>query len=183
MFLLKKSEIGFAIIAVYVDDLNFIGTLEKLSKTASYLKNEFEMKDLEKIKFCLGLQIEYLPIGILLHQSKYTRKVLKHFYMDEAHPLSTPMVVRSLDVEKNPFCPKEDGQAILGPKVQYLSAIGALMYLANCTRPYIAFSVNLLARYSFAPTRRHWNGVKHIFCYLRGTIDMGLFYPNGSKSP
>ena len=102
--------------------------------------------------------------------------------MDEAHPLSTPMVVRSLDVEKYTFRLKEDGEAILGLKVSYLSAIDALMYLANCTRPYIAFSVNLLARYSFAPTRRHWNGVKHVFCYLRGTIDMGLFYSNGLKS-
>ena len=102
--------------------------------------------------------------------------------MDEAHPLSTPMVVRSLDVEKDPFCPKEDGETILGPEVPYLSTIDALMYLANCTRPYIAFSVNLLERYSFAPTHRHWNGIKYVFCYLRGTIDMGLFYSNGLKS-
>ena len=64
---IKKSEIGFAIVAVYVDDLNLIGTLEELSKTTFCLKNEFEMKDLGKIKFCLGLQIEYLPIGILLY--------------------------------------------------------------------------------------------------------------------
>ncbi|WKA07154.1 hypothetical protein VitviT2T_025015 [Vitis vinifera] len=57
------------------------------------------------------------------------------------------------------------------------------MYLANCTRPDIAFffSVNLLARYSSAPTRRHWNSVKHILCYLRGTTDMGLFYSRESK--
>ncbi|KAL0544912.1 hypothetical protein IC582_020042 [Cucumis melo] len=55
------------------------------------------------------------------------------------------------------------------------------MYLANNTRPYIAFSVNLLARYSSSPTKRHWNGVKHVLRYLRGTIDMGLFYSNKSN--
>ncbi|KAL5566503.1 hypothetical protein UlMin_029667 [Ulmus minor] len=55
------------------------------------------------------------------------------------------------------------------------------MYLANCTRPDIAFAVNLLARFSSSPTRRHWNGIKHIFRYLQGTIDLGLFYPNESK--
>ena len=54
------------------------------------------------------------------------------------------------------------------------------MYLANCTRPDIAFSVNLLARYSSAPTLRHWNEVKHLLKYLRGTSDIGLFY---SKVP
>ncbi|XP_075515737.1 secreted RxLR effector protein 161-like [Primulina tabacum] len=68
------------------------------------------------------------------------------------------MVVRSLDTNKDPFCPLEHGEKIIGPEVPYLSAIGALSYLANCTRPDIAFSVNLLARYSSSPTRRHWNG-------------------------
>ncbi|XP_060972484.1 secreted RxLR effector protein 161-like [Cannabis sativa] len=86
------------------------------------------------------------------------------------------MVVRSLDVEKDPFRPREEYEELLGPEVPYLSAIGALMYLANCTRPDIAFSVNLLARFSSAPTSRHWKGIKHILCYLQGTIDKGLFY-------
>ncbi|KAL0303291.1 UNVERIFIED_CONTAM: Retrovirus-related Pol polyprotein from transposon TNT 1-94 [Sesamum radiatum] len=96
--------------------------------------------------------------------------------MDKAHPLSTPMVVRSLDVNKDPFRPPVHNDEILGPEVPYLSAIGALMYLANNTRPDIAFSVNLLARYSSTPTKRHWNGVKHILRYLRGTSDMGLYF-------
>ena len=43
---IKKSEIGLTIIAVYVDDLNLIGTLEEFKKIANYLKKEFEMKDL-----------------------------------------------------------------------------------------------------------------------------------------
>jgi len=179
---IKKSNSGFAIIVVYVDDLNLVGSPAELTKTADYLKKEFEMKDLGKTKFCLGLQIEHLSNGILVHQSTYTEKVLKHFYMDKAHPLSTPMVVRSLDVNKDPYRPQEDGEESLGPEFPYLSAIGALMYLANCTRPDIAFSVNLLARYSSAPTRRHWNGIKHILRYLRGTTDMGLFYSNCLKT-
>ena len=56
------------------------------------------------------------------------------------------------------------------------------MYLAQCTRPNIAFAVNLLACYSSEPTRRHWNGIKHIFRYLKGTIDLGLFYFKESNS-
>ncbi|XP_069148362.1 secreted RxLR effector protein 161-like [Solanum lycopersicum] len=56
------------------------------------------------------------------------------------------------------------------------------MYLANNTRPDICFAVSLLARFSSSPTKRHWNGVKHILRYLRGTMDMGLFYSNESKS-
>jgi hypothetical protein len=71
----------------------------------------------------------------------------------------------------------------LGPKVPYLGAIGALMYITNCTRPNIAFAVNLLARYNAAPTQRHWAGVKNIFIYLTGTIDLGLFYKINQDKP
>ena len=56
------------------------------------------------------------------------------------------------------------------------------MYLAQCTRSNIAFAVTLLARFSFEPTRRHWNGIKHIFCYLQGTIDLRLFYSKKTTS-
>jgi hypothetical protein len=64
----------------------------------------------------------------------------------------------------------------LGPEYPYLSAIGALMYLANNTRLDISFAVNLLARYSASPTKRHWTGIKNILRYLHGTADLGLFY-------
>ena len=84
------------------------------------------------------------------------------------------MVVRTLDAKRDPFRPKKDEEEILEPEVPYLSAIGALLNLAQCTRPDIFFTVNLLARYSNAPTRRHWNAVKDIFRYLKGSTDLGL---------
>ncbi|XP_074271602.1 secreted RxLR effector protein 161-like [Silene latifolia] len=102
--------------------------------------------------------------------------------MDKAHPLNTHMVVRTLDVKNDPFRPREANEKVLGPEVPYLSAIGALMYLASHTRPDISFSVNLLARYSSSPTQRHWNRVKHLLRYLQGTSDMGLYYSNKCKT-
>ena len=110
------------------------------------------MKDLGKIKFYLDLQIEHFPNGVLVHQSTCIKKVLKQFYMNKAHPLSSQMVVRSLDVKNDPFCPCEKNEELLGLEVPYLSVIGAFMYLANCTHSDIAFSINLLAKYSSAPT-------------------------------
>ncbi|BBN67534.1 hypothetical protein Prudu_107S000500 [Prunus dulcis] len=102
--------------------------------------------------------------------------------MDKAHPLNTPMVVQSLDTKKDPYCPKGDDEMVLGPEVPYLSAIGALLYLAQCTRPDIAFSVNLSGRYISALTIRHWTDIKHILRYLHGTTDMGLFYSSESTN-
>ena len=100
--LIKKFLKGFAILAVYVDDINLIGTPEELEEIVNYLKKEFEMKDLEKTRFCLGLQIERNSGGMLVHQPNYTEKVLKRFGMDKAHPLRTPTVVLSLDIKKDP---------------------------------------------------------------------------------
>ena len=99
--------------------------------------------------------------------------------MNVVHPLSSPMVVQSLNLKKDEFRPCDEGEKYLGLETPYLAAIGALMYLANCTRPNIAFAVNLLARFSARPTKRHWNGVKHILQYLKGTEDLGLFYKVG----
>jgi len=96
--------------------------------------------------------------------------------MDKSYPNKTPMVVHSLEIGKDPFRPRDIGKKILGPEIPYLSVIGALMYLANCTRPDIAFAVNLLARHSADPTHRHWTGAKCILRYLNGTKDLGLFF-------
>ena len=93
--------------------------------------------------------------------------------MSECYPLKIPMVIQSLEVDKDPFQPKEGDEKILGPKVPYLSTIRALMYFTNCTRPDIAFAVNLLAKYSAAPTKRHWVGVKTILKYLKALRTMG----------
>jgi hypothetical protein len=129
---------------VYVDDLNIIENTRDIDEAHNHLKAEFEMKDLGKTKFCLGFQLEHLPSGIFVHQSAYIQKILPKF-----------MVVRSLDMNKDEFRPKDENKELLGSEVPYLSAIGALMYATNCTRSDIAFAVNVLARYSAAPTKHH----------------------------
>ena len=55
--------------------------------------------------------------------------------MNKSHLLSTPMVVRSLDINKDPFQPQKKDEEVLGEETPYLSVIGALMFLANNTRP------------------------------------------------
>jgi hypothetical protein len=68
---MRKFSTRFCINLVYVDDLNIIGTEFDINEAHNHLKTEFEMKDLGKTKFCLGLQLEHLPTGILVHQSAY----------------------------------------------------------------------------------------------------------------
>ena len=68
-----------------MDDFNLIRTLEELTKTTNYLKNEFEMKDLGKTRYYLNLQIKHCLNDISVHQSTYIEKVLKQFYIEKSH--------------------------------------------------------------------------------------------------
>ncbi|GJY87702.1 hypothetical protein Tco_0502330 [Tanacetum coccineum] len=57
----------------------------------------------------------------------------------------------------------------------YRGMIGSLMYLTSST-PDLIYAVCLCARYQAKPTEKHLNAVKWIFRYLKGTINMGLWY-------
>jgi hypothetical protein len=159
---IRKSSTGFYIISVYVDDLNIIGTKLDINEAQDHFKTKFEMKDLGKTNFCLDLQLEHLTMGILIHQLTYVQKILEKLNMDKTYPSKTPMIIRALGKDSDPFRPRQEGEEVLCSEYPYLSAIGALMYLANNTRLDITFIVNLLARFSAAPTMRHWNGVKDV---------------------
>jgi hypothetical protein len=82
---------------VYVDDLNIISTELDINEARNHLKMKFEMKDLDKTKCCLGLQLEHLPMSILVHQSAYVQKILEKFNMDKVYQSKTLMVVRALE--------------------------------------------------------------------------------------
>ncbi|KAJ9560607.1 hypothetical protein OSB04_005767 [Centaurea solstitialis] len=61
----------------------------------------------------------------------------------------------------------------------YRGMIGSLMYL-TASRPDIMFSTCLCARYQSKPKESHLKAVKRIFRYLKGTVNLGLWYPKGS---
>ena len=94
--------------------------------------------------------------------------------MDQANPLVAPMIGHS-KTNDDPYQPREEEEEIVD-KPKYLTAVGAFTYLTTHTRPDIAFATSILARHNQNPTLRHWNGVKHLLRYLRGTSDLGLYY-------
>ncbi|GJR42035.1 zinc finger, CCHC-type containing protein [Tanacetum coccineum] len=79
------------------------------------------------------------------------------------------------------FSMKDMGEAdvILGKPVdqlEYSRAIGCLMYAMTSTRPDIAYAVGRLSRFTSNPSRQHWQAIKRVFKYLKGTINYGLSY-------
>jgi hypothetical protein len=71
---IRKFSTKFCIISIYVDDLNIISTELEINEALDHLKMEFERKDLGKTKFCLGLQLEHLPMGISYINRLMSRK-------------------------------------------------------------------------------------------------------------
>jgi len=56
----------------------------------------------------------------------------------------------------------------------YHQAVGSLMYAMLCTRPNLAYLINVLSQHMENPNMEHWMVVKRIFQYLQGTLEMKL---------
>ena len=102
-----------------------------------------------------------------MNQGKYAIEILKIFDMLDCKSMATPM-----DTNLKPF---SDAASELMDMTQYRQIIGSLMYLKN-TRPYVCFIVNTLSRYLVKPRRFHLIAAKHVMRYLKGNIDLGLYY-------
>ena len=76
-----------------------------------------------------------------------------------------------LDPPTKGNCPKKEEEKQAMSKVPYRSAIGALMYLAVCTRPDIAPAVHKLAKHVVNPGPAHWKATKRVMRYLQHTIN------------
>ncbi|GKC72891.1 hypothetical protein Tco_1118774 [Tanacetum coccineum] len=91
--------------------------------------------------------------------------------METSDPVGTSMEIKyKLDLDQH-------GSPV--DETKYRSMIGALMYLTS-SRPKIVHATCLCARYHAKPTTKHLKEVKRIFCYLRGTVNMGLWYTKDS---
>ncbi|GJY25467.1 hypothetical protein Tco_0400193 [Tanacetum coccineum] len=118
-----------------------------------------------------GLQIHQSPKGIFINQAKYALEILKKHNMDNCHSIGTPLATKpKLDVDLS-------GEPV--DQSDYRSKIGSLMYLTS-SRPDLVQAVCYCARYQARPTQKHLKEVKRIFKYLKGTINMGLWYPKDS---
>ncbi|GJR67524.1 retrovirus-related pol polyprotein from transposon TNT 1-94 [Tanacetum coccineum] len=171
LFKIKYGE-DILLVQIYVDDIIFGSTNPKYSKRFEKLMHSrFEMSLMGEMKFFLGLQIHQSPKGIFINQAKYALEILKKHNMDNCHSIGTPLATKpKLDVDLS-------GEPV--DQSDYRSKIGSLMYLTS-SRPDIVQAVCYCARYQARPTQKHLKEVKRIFKYLKGTINMGLWYPKDS---
>ena len=71
--------------------------------------------------------------------------------------------------------PHSDDERAEMAKIPYASAIGSLMYAMVATRPDIAFAVGV-SRYMATPGKKHWEAVKGIMRYVKGTMHVCICF-------
>ena len=63
-----------------------------------------------------------------------------------------------------------------------LITVGCLMYAMVCNRPDISHAVGVVSKYMENLGKEHWNVVKWVLRYLRGTSDYCITFNNNSHS-
>ncbi|KAI3735634.1 hypothetical protein L6452_15141 [Arctium lappa] len=166
---IKKEKADIILIQIYVDDIIFGSTNPKYCKNFSNLMvSRFHMSMMGEMNFFLGLQVKQLSTGIFINQSKYILDILQKYKMENCKSIGTPMAPGT-KIHTDPSGKSVDVRT-------YRGMIGSLMYLTS-SRPDIMFSTCLCSRYQAAPKESHLAAVRRIFRYLKGTADLGLWYP------
>ncbi|XP_040379776.1 uncharacterized mitochondrial protein AtMg00810-like [Oryza brachyantha] len=167
-----RDGIDFLLIQIYVDDIIFGGSSHHLvAKFSETMSREFEMSMMGELTYFLGLQIKQTEEGIFMHQTKYSKDLLKKFDMVDCKSIATPISTTAT------LGPDEDGEAV--DQREYRSMIGSLLYL-TASRPDIHFAVCLCARFQASPRTSHRQAVKRILRYIKSTLEYGLWYSRSS---
>ena len=152
----------------YVDDMLIFGmNMKGVCETKRNLSSMFQMKDLNEVDTILGIKIKRHSEGFALCQSHYVEKVLQRFKLLNIKEVNTPFN-QSIKLGENTGSPIA--------QLEYVSAIGSMMYTIHFTRPNISFLMGKLSRFTSNPSVDHWKTIGKVLGYLKKTISLRLFY-------
>jgi Reverse transcriptase (RNA-dependent DNA polymerase) len=155
-------------VALYIDDLIFMGNNSRMvEEFKRSMMKEFEMIYFRLMKYFLGLKVKQHEKDIFVLQETYVKKIMKILRMKNYNLIATLM---ELGTKFSIYDEEDEVDTNL-----YRSLIGSLRYL-TFTRPDIMFAIDVASRYMESPMTSHWKTIKMILRYVRGTIDIGLYY-------
>jgi hypothetical protein len=151
------------IVPVFVDNITFASPSKaKIAELKATIAKHFKLCNLGPTTFPLGVKIICnCPVHTMhLTQHWYTQDLLERFGFVNSSPVLTPMDPSvTLSLAHAPSTPEDHA---FMQTVPYVSAVGALMYLAIVTCPDIAFAIGVLCCYMSNPGLEHWKAVKHL---------------------
>ena len=169
---IRKSD-GVAL-AIYCDDTLISAPTKDAIK---HFKDELSKTDLkftspDDFNEILGVAVDRRADGsIHFHQAHYVQRMLDDFGFADCDPngkANTPWV-KSVSYA-------EGGERTTLP---YSSLLGRLLWLANTSRPDIAWAVGKASRRAHMPTDMCYSRLKRICAYLKGTITRGIIFRAG----
>ena len=153
---------------LYVDDMIITRDDHSgISDFKQFLHQQFEMKDLGRLGYFLGLEVSSDSIGYYLSQAKYASDLLSCAGLTDTKVVSTPL-------EMNARLTPLDGTP-LSDATLYHQLIDSLVYL-TVTRPDIAYTVHLVSQFLAAPHSTHYAAVIHILRYIKGIMFHSLHF-------
>jgi hypothetical protein len=160
-------------VVVWVDDILVAGALEEVTAVKKLLAETFDVRDLGEATYFLGMELARgREAGTLkLTQKKLTGELLARYGMETAKARSVPINPQEKVVR--------DGKLLDREKFPYSELVGSLLYLSVCTRPDIAQSVGVLARFMSGPTEEQWKLALGVVRYLSGTASYGIIFGAG----
>ena len=162
---------------LYVDDM-LIACKHRaeVEKLKTELMAVFEMKDLGPAAKILGMQIkrDRQAKTLFLTQSGYLKRVVSRFGMVNSKLVTTPVAAHfKLSKQQEP---EEEADIDHMRRIPYSSAVGSIMYAMVCTRPDVAYGIGLVSRFMGNPGKEHWEAVKWLLRYLKGTEEYGVMF-------
>ncbi|XP_019416448.1 PREDICTED: uncharacterized protein LOC109327748 [Lupinus angustifolius] len=169
VYIKKCDDRDMIIICLYVDDLLITGSNKaEIAAIKKSLSSEFEMSDLGRLAYFLGIEFVQHNDGIFMHQKKYILEVLERFNLLKCNSADTP-VEANLKLGACEEEAKVDGTV-------FRQLVGCLRFLCH-SRPEISFGVGLVSRHMSSPRHSHLFAAKRILRYLKGTLDHGVLFP------
>lgn len=159
------------VVVLYVDDgLILCSDKTLIASELEAINKAYKIKRLGRVSTFLSIQVVHSDGGIFIHQKKYVTSICERF-------LTTGGPLRSSAATPMESSTNKDASSPLYEDVaQYQSAVGALQYAAQLTRPDIAAAVRALAQAVAAPTLEDWIAAKRLFRYLSQTTDFGIMF-------
>ncbi|XP_021993867.1 uncharacterized mitochondrial protein AtMg00810-like [Helianthus annuus] len=149
-----------AFLLLYVDDILLVTSSAALRhQLVAKLASEFAMKDLGPLSYFLGISVIRTKSSLFLSQQSYATDIITRAGMQSCNPVATP-------VDTNAKL-SASGDMFHDPTL-YQSLAGALQYL-TFTRPDITDAVQQVCMHMHSPMQSHWNALKRIIRYIKGT--------------
>jgi len=163
---INKSSTDITIAVVYVDDIMLTGSSSaEIAHVKQHFHSLFGIKDLGKLHYFLGLEVSYIPQGIVLSQKKFTLEFLKDGNLPSSRPVLTPL-------PSNYKLTPDEGDLLTDP-TYYRAMVGKLNFLTH-TRPDLSFAVQVLSQFMQQPHTSHLTALQHTLRYIQGTIGQGI---------